>query len=71
MTKDELFDLFKLREKARAYYERSSMSGIKHDASAEEKFEAEFRYAQAKMEYEAISRRYQLAQDKYIKGEEQ
>lgn len=69
MTKDELFALFKLREKARAYYERMSMSGIKHDSSVEEKFEAEFRYAQAKMEYEDISRQYQLAQDKYIKGE--
>jgi len=70
MTKDELFDLFKLREKARAYYERMSMSGIKHDASVEEKFEAEFRYAQAKREYETLSRQYQLAQDKYLNGEE-
>lgn len=66
MTKDELFDLFKRREKARAYYDRMSMQGIKHDASAEEKFEAEFRYAQAKREYENLSRQYQLAQDKYL-----
>jgi len=69
MTKDELFDLFKLREKARAYYDRMSMQGIKHDSSVEEKFEAEFRYAQAKREYETISRQYQLAQDKYLNGE--
>ena len=69
MTKDELFDLFKLREKARAYYDRMSMQGIKHDSSVEEKFEAEFRYAQAKREYETISRQYQLAQDKHLNGE--
>ncbi len=69
MTKDELFDLFKLREKARAYYDRMSMQGIKHDSSVEEKFDAEFRYAQAKREYETISRQYQLAQDKHLNGE--
>jgi len=70
MTKDELFDLFKIREKARAYYDRMSMSEINHDSSEKEKFEAEFRCAQAKREYETLSRQYQLAQDKYLKGEE-
>ena len=69
MTKDELFDLFKLREKARAYYDRMSMQGIKHDSSVEEKFDAEFRYAQAKREYETLSRQYQLALDKHLNGE--
>ena len=69
MTKDELFDLFKIREKARAYYDRMSMSEINHDSSEKEKFEAEFRYAQAKREYETISRQYQLAQDKHLNGE--
>jgi hypothetical protein len=69
MTKEELFDLFKLREKARAYYERMSMSGIKHDSSEEEKFYAEFSYAQAKREYETRSRQFQLALDKHLNGE--
>lgn len=68
LTKEELFDLFKQREKAMARYERMAMSRIKHDASAEEKFEVEFELAAAKREYETISSQYQLAQDNYLNG---
>ena len=68
MTKDELFDLFKKMEKARACYE-VSMCQAPYDASEEEKFEKSLRYYAAKREYETLSRQYQLAQDKYIKGE--
>ena len=69
MTKEELFDLFKQREKAMARYERMAMSRIKHDASAEEKFEVEFELAAAKRALETISRQYQLALDKYLNEE--
>jgi len=45
------------------------MSEINHDSSEKEKFEAEFRCAQAKREYETLSRQYQLALDKHLNGE--
>ena len=69
LTREELFALFNKMEKAMARYERMAMSRIKHDASAEEKFEVEFELAAAKREYETISRQYQLALDKYINEE--
>ena len=69
MNKEELFDLFKKREKARAYYERMSMSEKDQKSIMILKFEAEFRCAQAKREYETLSRQYQLAQDKHLNGE--
>ena len=89
MNKEELFDLFKKREKARAYYERMSMSekdqksimilnrvlyGRQAVCQGFEpwdklQFEAEFRCAQAKREYETLSRQYQLALDKHLNGE--
>jgi len=69
VTKDELFDLFKRREKARDYYERMSMCQAPLDASEREKFENSLRYAHAKREFETISSKYQLAVDNYLKGE--
>lgn len=69
VTKDELFDLFKLREKARAYYDRMSMCQTPHDASEREKFENSLRYAHAKREFETISSKYKLAIDNYLNRE--
>lgn len=69
VTKDELFDLFKKREKARDYYDIISMYQAPHDASEGEKFENSLRYAHAKREFETISSKYQLAIDNYLNGE--